>query len=86
MTELGPTTPRGRPRKDKDHWRSIAQNRGEALPDDKPDRTTDRGDRKRHYAFLLMFPNTLAVVVIGIAAPIIALVLVLILGLTGLLH
>jgi hypothetical protein len=56
------------------------------LPDDKPDRTTDRGDRKRHYAFLLMFPNTLAVVVIGIAAPIIALVLVLILGLTGLLH
>ena len=56
------------------------------MPDDKPDRTTDRGDRKRQYAFLLMFPNTLAVVVIGIAVPIIALVLVLMLGFLGLLH
>ena len=56
------------------------------MPDDKPDRTTDRGGRKRDFAFLLMFPNTLAVVVIAIAVPIIALGLVLILGLTGLLH
>ncbi|HEX7496602.1 MAG TPA: hypothetical protein VF349_08215 [Candidatus Limnocylindrales bacterium] len=86
MTELGPTTLGAARAKTRIHWRSIAQNRGEALPDDKPDRTTDRGDRKRDFAFLLMFPNTLAVVVIGIAVPIIALGLVLILGLTGLLH
>jgi hypothetical protein len=76
----------GRPRKDEIVGDPSFRTGVRALPDDKPNDTRARKDRKRDYAFLLMFPNTLVVVVIGIAIPTIALVLVLILGLLGLLH